>query len=166
MPTAGLMALLQSMHAAELEFIVIGGVAAVLHGAPITTRDLDILYRKTPENIERLFVVLQAAHARFADLGGRTILPTRELLAQGRQLLLITDEGPLDCLAELNDGRGYDDLLQHTETFTNGHLQLQILDLHTLIETKLALGRARDRLVVPVLLAVLRERTGSEGPSG
>jgi hypothetical protein len=71
---------------------------------------------------------------------------------------LITDLGPLDILCRLHDGRGYEELAQHSIPIDAGDLHLKVLDLPTLIEIKSGTGRVRDRLVVPLLLALMRER--------
>jgi hypothetical protein len=61
-------AFLAELSAAGVEFIVVGGAAALLHGAPITTQDLDIVHRRTPENVERLLhVLLRLDATTFAD---------------------------------------------------------------------------------------------------
>lgn len=72
---------------------------------------------------------------------------------------LITDLGPLDILCRLHDGRGYEELAGHSVSVEADDLHLKVLDLPTLIEIKRATGRARDRLVVPLLLALIREQT-------
>jgi hypothetical protein len=154
---ADLDALIQALLAAKIEFIVVGGAAAVLHGAPITTQDLDIVHNRTPENVRRLSELLENLDSTFR---GRDLRPTAELLAGRGQLNLSTALGPLDPLCVLHDGRGYDELLPHTEVLTDGASQIRVLDLDTLIAVKTEAGRARDKLVLPILLA-LRERLGS-----
>jgi hypothetical protein len=158
---ADLESLLVALCGAEIEFIVVGGAAAVLQGAPITTQDLDIVHRKTPENIARLIALLNDLDAFFRPtLSGRYIRPTPEHLAGNGQLNLTTKLGPLDPLC-LMDGRSYESLLPHTDEVTDGSLRLRVLDLATLIETKRQTGRAKDLLSLPILLALLEER----GPS-
>lgn len=78
-------------------------------------------------------------------------------------LRLDTSLGPFDPMAKLHDGRGYDELLSHSDTIDAEGLVLRILDLPTLIEVKVAANRAKDRLMLPVLLALLAERQGSSG---
>lgn len=65
---ADLNALLQALVDADVEFIVVGGVAAVLHGVPTATQDLDIVHRRTRENVDRLFVLLERLDAYFRRL--------------------------------------------------------------------------------------------------
>jgi hypothetical protein len=152
---ADLDALVQALLGAGVEFIVVGGAAAVLHGAPITTQDLDIVHRRTPENVRRLSDLLAKLDATFR---GRDLRPSADLLGGHGQLNLSTSLGPLDPLCVLHDGRGYDELLPHTEILTDGSSQIRVLDLETLIAVKAAAGRARDKLVLPILIA-LRDRS-------
>lgn len=67
--------LLQALLRHEVDFLVVGGVAAQLEGAPVVTFDLDILYDKTPENLDRLLSLVQELKARYRDPAGRHIEP-------------------------------------------------------------------------------------------
>src|SRR5437016_5618181 len=95
-PTEQITRLLEELCLSGIEFIVIGGAAGVLHGAPVTTMDLDIVHRRTPENIAKLLEVLKRLGAYFhPDLAQRR-LPPREgdLTGQGH-LNLQTNLGRL-----------------------------------------------------------------------
>ena len=155
---ADLAALIDALQAERVEFIVVGGASAILHGALAMTQDLDIVHRLTTENIARLATVLTRLDAFVREPRQRRLRPQAEHLGAGGQLNLLTSLGPLDLLGRLHDGRGYEELLAHSEVATDGARQVRIIDLPTLIEIKTAAGRAKDRIVVPVLLALLRER--------
>ncbi len=156
---ADLPALVAALCDAEVEFVIVGGAAAVLHGAPITTNDLDIVHRRTPQNVARLLEVLQRLDASMRyDPTHRGLRPTTEMLAGRGQINLSTSLGPLDPLCELDAGQGYDELLPHTQLMRDGTRMLQVLDLPTLIAVKTKAGRAKDRLVLPILIATLQER--------
>jgi len=157
-PTADLDALLAALAAAGIEHIVVGGAAAVLHGAPITTLDLDVVYRRTAENIDRLQALLVDLDALARDPAGRELRPNRSHFEAGGVLLLTTKLGPFDPMAKLADGREFEDLVAHSVVVQDEGLRLRILDLPTLIEVKAAANRPKDRLVLPVLLALLAER--------
>lgn len=154
---ADLHALIAALAAAGVEFIVVGGAAAVLHGAPTATLDLDVVHRLTSDNVERLQQLLVRLHAVVRDPAGRDLQPTREHLAAGGQLQLITDLGPIDLLGRLHDGRAYHELLSSSEKIGDEMLEVQVIDLETLIEIKLAANRAKDRLLLPILLALRDE---------
>lgn len=150
-------ALIDGLLDAEVEFVVIGGMAAMLHGAPIVTGDVDIVHRRTPENVARLLRVLLAlkAHAR-ADR--RNLPPTTSALMGRGHILLDTTLGPTDVLCEIGVGQDYDWLLPRSELVPRGERFVRVVNLPTLIELKLAAGRVKDRLAVPILVATLEER--------
>lgn len=155
---ADLGALLEALTSAGVELIIIGGAAAVLHGAPTTTLDLDIVYRRTPENLARLLAMLERLDAWVRDPARREIRPQLSHLEAAGQLRLTTSLGPMDLMGRLEDGRGYEDLLPHSAQVSGGNLQLRVLDLPTLIAVKSGAGRAKDRLLLPVLLALLEKK--------
>lgn len=156
---ADLPALLAALCDAGVEFIVVGGAAAVIQGAPITTNDLDIVHRRTPENVARLLeLVLRLDATMRYDAAHRGLRPTAEMLAGKGQINLSTSLGPLDPLCELGEGQGYEELLPHSESVTDEGRQLRVLDLPTLIAVKTKAGRAKDRIVLPILVATLQER--------
>jgi hypothetical protein len=154
-PTADLELLLEELASAGVEHIVVGGAAAVIHGAPITTQDLDIVPLQSPENIGRLHVLLERLDSRFRPVRpDRELVPTLEMLSGHGPLNLITRHGPLDILLRLHDARGYDELFAHSREVIDGRIRFRVIDLETLIEIKRSTGRARDALVLPLLLAI------------
>ncbi len=158
MASSRLIELLDALLAAEVEFVVIGGLAAVLHGAPLVTSDIDIVHRRTPENIARLLRVLLPLHARAR--GDRRVLPPTESALAGRgHILLDTDWGAVDVLCEIGVGQDYDWLLPRSELIGREERSVRIVSLPTLIELKRAANRPKDRLAIPILLATLDART-------
>jgi hypothetical protein len=151
--------LLRLLSSEGIEFIVVGMTAAVLQGVPATTLDLDIVHRRTPENIRKLLALLlglQAYHRN--DLANRRLPPAADALSGHGHLNLQTIHGPLDVLCELELGEGYDQLNPHAVTVEDGEIELRVLDLPTLIEAKTKAGRAKDKFALPLLLATLQER--------
>jgi hypothetical protein len=132
--SADLGSLISTLTGGGVEFIVVGGAAAVLHGAPVTTLDLDIVHEQSEANVQRLTTVLRGLDA--------------------------TRLGPLDILCRLHDGRGYVELLPNSVVVQDGTTQIRIVGLADLIAIKSSTGRARDQLVVPILLALLRRLGG------
>jgi hypothetical protein len=156
---ADIEALLRALAAGGVESIIVGGAAAVIHGAPITTQDLDVVPRQSPMDLACLLTVLGALDTRFRPVRyDRDISPTAEHLAGTGQLNLVTNLGPLDVLLRLHDGRGYEELLAHSQEIVDGDLRVRVIDLPTLIEIKRSTGRARDALVLPLLIALQERR--------
>jgi hypothetical protein len=147
-----------------VEFVIVGGVAAFLEGAPILTLHLDIVHRRTDENIERLLRALEEVHAHYRDPGGRRILPDAARLRSDHFNLLLTDLGALDLLRDLGEGLAFEDLAERTHTYEVAGVRVRALDLKTLIEVKERVNRDKDRAVLPVLRRTL-ETKGSE-PDG
>lgn len=151
--------LIEGLVEAGVSFIVVGGAAGVILGAPIVTLDLDIVHHRVPENIDRLlaWLIEHGAHHRF-DLANRRLPPTREQLAGHGHLNLQLDLGKLDVLCELGPGEDYEDLFADTVLVENGSIQLRVLELHRLIAVKARAGRPKDRAALPVLMATLDEQ--------
>jgi hypothetical protein len=157
---ADLPALIDALLAGQVELIVVGGASAILHGALAMTQDLDVVRSMAPTNVARLATVLDQLDAIVREPGQRRLRPQPAHLTSGGRLNLLTTLGPLDLLGRLHDGRGYEELLPHSEVLSDGTRRVRVVDLPTLIEIKTSAGRAKDRLVVPLLLALLREREG------
>ena len=142
-----------------VDFIVVGGISAVLNGAPITTIDLDIVHSREPANIARLLKALDELGAEYRFTGGRKLKPAESHLVSKGHQLLTTRFGPLDVLGTIGNGLRYEDLLAHTtEMFVTEELKARILHLETLIEIKEGLGTEKDRAVLPTLRRTLQER--------
>jgi hypothetical protein len=155
--------LLEVLFRHEVEFVIVGGVAALLEGAPILTLDLDIVHRKTPENIERLLRALEEIHARYRDPAGRLILPDANRLSTNHFSLLITDLGALDLLGRLGEGLEYEDLGGRTQDYEMAGIRVRAIDLPTLIEVKERVNRDKDRAVLPILRRTLELKRQEPG---
>ena len=152
-------ALLSALSTAGVEFIVVGGVCAVLQGAPVSTFDLDLIYSREGQNLVRLEQVLSELEA-FYRLKPEVIPDARRLDSSGHHQLM-TKFGPLDLLGSTVAGEGFPELLEHTELVELGMGKtVRILDLPTLIQIKEALARDRDLAVLPILRRTLAERGG------
>jgi hypothetical protein len=142
----------------RVECIVVGGVAAVLQGVPISTLDTDIVYRRTADNIARLVAALRELEAIYRDPAGRRIEPDATRFAAGGHHLLATRLGPLDVLATIGANRAYEDLELHAARYALEGMNVLLLELRAIIETKEQAGRSKDLLALPVLRETLRLR--------
>lgn len=144
-----------------IDFVLVGGYAAVAHGVSLVTQDVDICLRFTRENLLRLREVLQGLHPRHRMLPEKPPLElTEELCARLKNLYLETDLGPLDCLGEVAGLGGFDAVLVHSEEISLPGGTFRVLDLDGLIRAKEAMDRPHDRLALTQLRAI-REQNQS-----
>jgi hypothetical protein len=142
-----------------VEFILVGGVAAILEGAPVSTFDLDVMVRPTPEDRDRLLAALQDLNARYLDPAGRQILPDRAKLDSLRIHRLVTDSGPMDVLEQIGRDLTYADLAEHTEIYEVAGVAIRTLRLEMIIRSKEEANRDKDRATLPILRQTLRLRS-------
>lgn len=149
--------LLGALAQGEVRFVVVGGIAAVLQGAPVATFDVDVVHDRSPENVRRLVRVLEGLEASYVRAAGAARIEPREelLLGEGHHLLT-TRLGRLDVLGRIEEGRGYDELLPGTVEVPVGPVLVRVLSLARLLEVKRVSARPKDRAIVAVLEAVLR----------
>ncbi|HLK55353.1 MAG TPA: hypothetical protein VKU00_02240 [Chthonomonadaceae bacterium] len=157
-------ALLQALTAGKVEYVIIGGAAATAHGASRLTLDLDIVYRRTPENASRLAAAL-APHNPYLR-GMPPGLPFHfegQTIWNGLNFTLTTTLGEIDLLGEITAGGGYEDLLPHSMMLEVFGVQCQCLGLERLIFVKRAVGRPKDLEALAELEAMLEEQSKPDG---
>ena len=152
-------AILAELRRHNVDFIVVGGVAAVLEGAPLNTFDLDIVHSREPGNIERLLGALESLEAAYRTVGERKLKPDASHLSSPGHQLLTTRFGTCDILGAIGRSQSYDDLLPHTvELEVADDLRVRVLDLETLIRTKEETRGEKDLAALPVLRQTLKEK--------
>jgi hypothetical protein len=157
--------LLETLVRGEVEFLLVGGVAATVHGSARLTQDLDLVYRRSPENIRRLALAVRdlEPYLRGAPAG----LPFRfdeATVRLGLNFTLTSTLGDLDLLGEIAGGGTYEDLLPHSVEVELFGIPVRCLDLETLIRVKRAAGRPKDLEAVAELERLLEEREGEGRP--
>jgi hypothetical protein len=148
--------IIQTLVAHDVEFIVVGGMAAVLQGAPVHTIDLDIVYALTESNIRQLALALTELGAVFRD-DPRRIVPNRTHLQSRGHKLLQTTAGPLDVLATIESNTTFEDLLPDCAWLEVDGARFRVLSLPRLIVVKEQLNRAKDQAMLVLLRATLDE---------
>jgi len=149
---------LRSLSEGGVQFILVGGLAAVLHGAPIQTYDIDLVYSQEPGNRERLLAVLQSLDALFRIQPERRLRPAASHLAGGGHLNLLTRYGPLDLLGTIGRNLNFGDLVSHSAEMKIGEgIVIRVLDLETIISLKEELGGEKDLAMLPLLRQTLNE---------
>jgi hypothetical protein len=146
MPATDFLAVIHALSEHCVDFIVVGGVAAVLEGAPISTFDLDIVHSRAIDNVQRFE-------------GARRIRPQESHLASAGYQLLMTRFGPLDVLGAIGRSRGYEELLEHvTELQVEPGHMIRVLKLSKLIEVKSETAAEKDFATLPILRKTLEEK--------
>ena len=142
----------------RVRWVLIGGLAAITHGAPLVTQDVDVCYARDDKNLERLAVALAEGHAelRGADPG----LPFRidaKALRAGYSFTFTTDVGWLDLLGTPAGTSGFEDLARTADTFDLFGQRVLVASVDDLIRMKRAAGRPKDLLAVEELGALREE---------
>ena len=148
--------LIVALAQGQVEFVVVGGISAVLHGAPIVTRDIDVCYRRGDANLVRLAEALQPFQPRLRGLPeGLPNVFDVQSLRQGTNFTLTADGQALDLLGLMSGIGGYDDIIARAVEMEIGDQTVKVLSLEDLIRTKRAAGRPKDLAVLPTLEATL-----------
>lgn len=146
-----------------VEFIVIGGQAETLMGSPRVTYDVDLCYRQSPENHERLAMALKGLNVKLRNVPPDVpfILDARTL-GMGSNFTFNTSIVDLDLLGWVEPIGNYDAVLKNCQRYAIGELKVDVIDLDDLITIKKHINRPKDRESLYQLLAIkrIREETG------
>jgi acyl carrier protein phosphodiesterase len=155
-------ALLTRLKSSGLEFVVIGGVCVVFHGAPLATFDLDICCPFGEENVRRIESAVSDLHPLHRLTGSKLPLETtRSTFATLKNLYLQTDLGKLDCLGEVAGVGKFEEASKQSVVAKFSYGEFRFLNLAALIASKKAVGRERDLAAVRQLVAI-QERAGQK----
>jgi len=151
--------LISALAGGKVEFVIVGGVAATIHGSARFTADLDIVYGRSHENIRRLVTALAPLkpYLRGAPLG----LPFRldaETVRAGLNFTLTTTAGPLDLLGEMAGGFDYQTARTRSIAVDLYGQRCRVIDIDALIEAKIAAGRPKDLEAIAELQVIREER--------
>ena len=148
--------LLRALGEARVEFILVGGAAATAHGSARLTQDLDVVYSRQPENLQRLVRAL-APHSPYLR-GAPPGLPFKwdlSTLQRGLNFTLVTSLGAIDLFGEIAGGGPYENLVDDTIVLDLFGIKARCLSLKRLIEVKRASGRPRDLEAIAELESIL-----------
>jgi predicted nucleotidyltransferase len=153
-------ALLGSLKKHDVSFVIIGGVAATLHGSARLTNDLDVVYERASANLERMAAALAPfePYLRGAPAG----LPFRldpETLKRGLNFTLRTTAGDIDLLGELTGVGVFKAVYEQSLEVRLFDAEFRFINLDALIRSKRAAGRAKDLEVVAELETIRDERS-------
>jgi len=166
-------ALLAALHREGVHFVLIGGMAAVLHGDVGVTVDVDIAPARDPENLRRLAAALRNLDARVRTEGvpGGLAFDCSpaffENLGQGAILNLTTRAGALDIAFVPAGTAGYGDLKRDAVSLeTSPRVFILVASLADVIRSKSAADREKDRRALPRLYDLLERAAGGHGQRG
>jgi hypothetical protein len=144
----------------DVRFVLVGGFAAVIHGSPYVTTDVDVVPERSEENLRRLSEALRAMHARVWTSSEPEGIPfdhDAHSLGETNVWNLVTDHGRLDLTFVPSGTNGFDDLERDALHLTILGVEVDVASLADVIRSKEAAGRDKDRLVLPVLRRILEE---------
>jgi hypothetical protein len=162
MQETDLLAALRSLGESGIDCVVVGGLAAVLNGAPTVTFDVDVVFSRDSENLARILKWFAHVDAIFRIQPERRLRPNQSHLAAGRHLNLLTRLGWIDLPGNVGEGLEYPQLVPLSREMDLGDgLRVRVLNLETIISIKEKQASEKDLAVLPTLrstLKVLRER--------
>ena len=146
---------------AQVEFVLIGGFAAVAHGATLVTRDVDICCRFSEANLKRIQRALSPLHPVHRSRPDLPLDLTPEQCSSLKNLYLKTDLGVVDCLSEVRGIGDFDAVVKQSVEVELPFGHCRILDIDGLIRAKEAMNRDHDRITVRQLREIkMRQRSG------
>lgn len=150
--------LLRVLADGRVEYVLVGGAAATVHGSARLTLDVDVVYRRAADNLARIVASLAPIdpYLRGAPPG----LPFRwdvDTLQRGLNFTLITSLGPIDLLGEITGGGTYEQLVPDTVVVTAFGFECRCITLEALIRVKRATGRIKDLEAIAELEALREE---------
>lgn len=155
--------ILRALVAHDVDFLVIGALAATMQGSPLRTDDIDICPDRSEGNLQRLAACLTSLNAREWDARRDSLAErewTPELLTSDKAWILVTAHGRLDLVFVPAGTSGYGELAERALEMEVGDLVVRVAALDDLIRSKEAMGREQDLAQLPTLrrLKELRER--------
>jgi len=154
--------ILATLDRHSVRYVLMGGIAAVLHGAPHVTTDVDVVPENGKENLARLAEVLRELEARIRVTGEPEGVPfdySAESLARVERWNLITKFGDLDIAFTPSGTRGYEDLRRDVVVMKIQGADVPVASLADVIRSKEAAGRPRDRAALPALRELLSQQS-------
>lgn len=147
---------IRSLSGAEVEYVIVGGVAIKSHSSGYVTYDFDFCYSRSAENLNRIVAALTPYSPR--PRGFPDELPfvfDKSTLRNGTNFTFVTTVGDVDLLGEVAGIGDFQAALAHSENVSLYGFEVKILTLDGLIKAKRAAGRTKDLLVLPELEALL-----------
>ena len=153
-----------TLNAHRVQYVVIGGMAAVLHGSPTVTSDADICPERSPKNLERLAAALREMNARIrtaTDPDGVEFAPDAALLSRMKMMNFTTDFGDFDLSFTPAGFAGFEELADHSIDVPLPGTVVKVAALDDVIRSKEIANRPKDHATLPILYALRDEIAGT-----
>jgi hypothetical protein len=161
-PRLRLPELMEALDRHGVDFIVIGGIAGIIHGSAYPTYDFDVLYARDERNLERMAAALLELGVTLrgapADLPFR---PDPQTLAAGCNFTFDTDFGRFDILGEATGMRPYDLIRADAKIEEAWGVSVRVASIDDLIRMKRAAGRSKDKFMAEELIAIAEDQRRS-----
>lgn len=145
---ASTLELLRRLSTEKVDYVLVGGMAAIAHGAATVTEDADVCIRFDLPTLEGVFRAVKGLNPRQRMHPARPPLgDSPSSFVGNRNLYLVTDEGVLDLLGEVAAVGSFDDVHASAIELDLGGFTCRVLGLQALIDCKKALGRPKDAQV-------------------
>jgi len=155
LPTRIIEAPLRLLGEYKVDCVIVGGVAAAIHGSSLLTSDLDVCYAREPANLMRLAEALRSVHARLRNAPeGLPFILDAETLRRGLNFTFATDIGDLDLLGEVRGIGHFEAVVTDSVTVELFGYRFAVMDIGKLILAKRAAGRPKDLVALPELEAI------------
>lgn len=151
--------ILERLNRGNVEYVLVGGLAAVVYGVPLVTRDVDICIPFTKQNLMQLQTALAGLNPIHRQTPQRLPFDAADDFPRGlKNMYLRTDLGVLDCLGEIKGIGGYEEVRRRSVVADLPIGPCRILDLAALIEAKQALDRTQDKIALIHLREIQKKK--------
>jgi predicted nucleotidyltransferase len=163
MPLIDIEKVLRRLYSDEVQFVIIGGVATALHGLAHSTYDLDICYRQSTQNVERLVKALSGWHPKLRGVTEEVPFTFHvRTIRAGLNFTLTTDIGDVDLFGEVVGIGIYSDVKRQSVRMKIYGLPCEVLSVEGIIKTKKAIRRKKDQTILVELEALLELKKKQE----
>jgi hypothetical protein len=167
-PSLRIQRLLGVLDHHHVDFIVIGGIAGLIHGSAYPTYDCDVVYGRDRPNLERMAAALVDLEATLH--GAPADLPLQldaQMLDSGCNFTFDTSCGRFDILGEADGMRTYDVMRAAAKREDVWGIPVLVASMNDLIRMKRAAGRTKDKLMAEELIAIAEaQRRSAKGEKG
>jgi predicted nucleotidyltransferase len=149
--------ILHRLNRSGVDYVVIGGMAAVLHGSAIATNDVDICIFAADESFRKIVAAFADVHPRYRMSPDKPLVtPDHPWPTGAKNFYLLTDIGQLDILGEVPGIGDFNFIRDKTIEFDFGTMKCRVLDIPTLIASKQQANRPKDRQSIAELSVILK----------